>query len=280
MDLQYIMPDAAERPDAVDLWARYSRTSASPAAAVALIRQFSETDVRDVLPAVRVPTLALRHRDDPANSLEWAEYVVSHIEGARLALVDGRHTQAWFSDDTSELAGVIEEFVTGRRTVVVGDRVLGTVVFLDIVGSTERAAAIGDQAWRAEIDSFRAAVRSELTRHGGHEIDTAGDGLFATFGGPAAAVRFALAAQSAVAPLGVGLRAGVHTGEIERVDADIRGLAVHIGARVMATAAPGEVLATSTVKDLTAGSGIIFEDAGEHQLKGVPDRWRLCRVVD
>ncbi len=279
MDLQYVMPAAAERPELVDRWARFCRTAASPAAAVALIRQFSETDIRDVLPSIRVPTLLLRHRQDPTLDMHILEYMSERIPDARIAIVEGRHTFGWFEDDMSEVAGVIEEFVTGGRSAQPTDRVLGTVVFLDVVGSTERAAAIGDQAWRDEVDALRASIRVELDRFGGRQVDTSGDGVLASFAGPATAVRFAQAAEGSVRPLGLELRAGVHTGELEQVGSELRGIAVHIGARVMAAARGGQVLATSTVKDLTAGSGLVFEDAGEHELKGVPEPWRLYRVA-
>ena len=173
----------------------------------------------------------------------------------------------------------VQEFVTGRRPPVESDRVLATVLFTDIVGSTQRAAAIGDAKWRELLDEHHAAVRVELDRSRGREIDTAGDGFLATFDGPARAVRCAVAIVSSLRELGLEVRAGVHTGEVELRGDHIAGIAVHIGARVAAIAGPGEVLASSTVKDLTAGAGLVFEDAGERELKGIPDKWRLYRVV-
>ncbi len=182
--------------------------------------------------------------------------------------------------DTEPLLEEIQEFLTGVRGHVEPDRVLATVLFTDIVGSTERAAALGDRAWGDLAERHHAVMRSELERYRGREVDTAGDGFFATFDGPARAIRCACAMTEAVRELGLEIRAGLHTGEVEQIDGDIGGIAVNIGARVSAQAGPSEVLVSQTVKDLVAGSGLAFEDAGEHELKGVPDRWRLYRVVD
>jgi class 3 adenylate cyclase len=240
-------------------------------------RMWWETDIRGVLPAISVPTLVVWRSGSP-----WAaesRYLAEHLPSARAVEIQGPDHVPWTGDSESFL-GEIERFVTGARSPVEPDRVLATVLFTDIVGSTERAAALGDARWRALLDAHHAAIRAELERFRGREIDTAGDGFLATFDGPARAVRCAFAIMSALRDLGLEIRAGVHTGEVELRDGDVAGLAVHLGARVAALAEPGTVLVSSTVKDLTAGSGLIFEDAGERELKGIPDRWRIYRVVD
>jgi len=254
------------------------RLSASPSAATAFLKLYHETDVSDLLPAVRVPALVLHRRDDQLTPIASSRTTAALIPGAKLVELPGDdHYWVVNGDDIVE---EIEEFLTGERHAIVNDRVLAATLFTDIVGSTDRASAIGDRAWRELVASHDAVVRRELTRFGGFERSTAGDGFFATFDGPARAVRCALAIRDGVRTLGLEVRAGVHTGEVELAGADVRGIAVHIGARVASLAGPSEVLVSSTVKDLVAGSGLAFEDAGEHELKGVPDRWRLYRVVE
>ena len=211
-------------------------------------------------------------------SIEHAKTAAAVIpEGRLIELPGDKHNLFEGADD---VADEIEEFLTGSRRGPDTDRVLATVLFTDIVGSTEKAAEIGDAKWREVLDVHHSAVRTELDRFRGREIDTAGDGFLATFDGPARAVRCAQAIASAVRRFGLEIRAGCHTGEIELVGDDIRGIAVHIGARVSALAGPSEVFVSSTVKDLVAGSGLVFEDLGEHELKGVPDRWRIYRAGD
>jgi class 3 adenylate cyclase len=235
-------------------------------------------DVRDVLPAVRCPTLVF-HR---AVSREEVSDIASRIDGAKLVevpgLVDGfswanTGANAFMLDETRRFVGGVD-----RPPIV--DRVLATVLFTDIVGSTERASELGDEGWRRLLGRHHEAVRRVLEQYRGREVGTAGDGFLATFDGPARAVRAAVDAREAVRPLGLEIRAGVHTGEVEVVGGDVAGIAVHTGARVAALAAPSEVLVSSTVKDLVAGSGIEFEERGEHELKGVPGKWRLYAVID
>jgi pimeloyl-ACP methyl ester carboxylesterase len=254
------------------------RRSASPGAAVTLARMNAQIDVRHILPSVRVPTLVLSRTGDPQGPPGAGRYLAQHIAGARFVELPGDDHLPWVGD-RDQIADHIEEFLTGTRHVVEPDRVLATVLFTDIVGSTERAAMLGDRRWRALLGEHHAAVRRELDRFRGREVHTAGDGFLATFDGPARAVRCATAIGQAVMPLGLEVRAGVHTGEIEIMDDDVGGIAVHIGARVAALAGPGEVLVSSTVKDLVAGAGLMFEPRGTHVLKGVPDEWRLFAVV-
>jgi class 3 adenylate cyclase len=214
---------------------------------------------------------------DRLEPIATARHVADLIPGARLLELPGED-DLWFVDDAS-LVDAIQEFVTGARPAVGSDRVLATVLFTDIVGSTELAARLGDSAWKELLADHDERARTEIERHRGVYVDSTGDGLLATFDGPARAVRCAFAIGEAVGPLGMEIRAGCHTGEIELDGLAIRGIAVHIGSRVASLARPSEVLVSSTVRDLVAGSGIVFEDAGERELKGVPDRWHLYRVV-
>jgi pimeloyl-ACP methyl ester carboxylesterase len=268
-------------PDAEILraWARWSRLCASPQAALAIDEVERQVDVRALLPQVRVPTLVLQAEADRGDGLWGASpWIAERIPGARYFEVPNAHhiPQA---EDVAALAE-IDRFVAGiREEEAEFDRVLGTVLFTDIVGSTERAAALGDRAWRDLVERHHATVRALLARYRGVEMDTAGDGFFATFDGPARAVRCAEAVVGAVRSIGLEVRAGVHTGEIQTIDGKAGGLAVVIGARVGHLASASEVLVSQTGKDLVAGSGLVFEDAGEHELKGVPDRWHLYSVV-
>ncbi len=259
-------------------WATYRRLAASPGAALAVMQMNKEIDVRHLLPSVRVPTLILHRTGDRVTRIEQARYLAEHVPGARLVEFPGIDHAPWVGDSDAIL-DEIEEFLTGVRHHAEADRVLATVLFTDIVGSTERAAALGDRGWRALLDSYYAAVRRELARFRGREIDTAGDGVFATFDGPARAIRCAGAINAAVRPLGIEVRAGLHTGECEVMGEKVGGIAVHIGARVASQASSGEVLVSNTVKDLVAGSGLRFEDRGVHALKGVPGEWRLFAVA-
>ncbi|HKQ25615.1 MAG TPA: adenylate/guanylate cyclase domain-containing protein [Burkholderiales bacterium] len=258
-------------------WARFQRMSASPAAAATLARMNSEIDVRHVLPAIRVPTLILHSVNDQTINVGAGRYLAERIPGAKLVELQGADHVPWLSD-ADVVVDEIEEFLTGTRRGQEADRVLATVLFTDIVGATESAAKLGDRRWHDLLDSHHALVRRELVRYRGREIDTAGDGFFATFDGPARAVRCACAVSDAVRSLGVEVRAGLHTGECEVMGDKVGGIAVHIGARIAALAAAGDVLVSNTVKDLVAGSGLSFRDRGAQSLKGVPGDWRLFAV--
>ena len=253
-------------------WARLQRSAASPGMARQLLDMISRTDLRAVLPTIRVPTLVIHMSGDRVVPIELGREVAALIPGARFIAYDGADAYAWTHSTGLE---DIEEFLTGRRGAGPVDRVLSTVLFTDIVGSTERASALGDGAWRELLDDHNRAVRAELEAWRGTEIKSIGDGFLATFDGPARAMQCAAAIIDAVGALGLLIRAGVHTGECELVGGDVAGIAVHIGARVMERADPGEVLASSTVRDLVIGSGLQFADRGRHALRGVPDEWHL-----
>ena len=234
-------------------------------------------DVRDVLPAIRVPALVMHRTGDLDADVDEGRFLARSIPGARFVEFEGQD-HLWFTQDPDAILDEIEELVTGERPTPGVDRVLATVLFTDIVGSTDRARELGDRPWAELVARHDAAVRRELQRFQGREVDTAGDGFLATFDGPARAIRCAVAARESVRPLGLELRAGLHTGECELSGDKVRGIAVHTGARVAALAAPGEVLVSSTVVDLVSGSGIAFEERGEHELKGVGAR-RLFAVT-
>ena len=259
-------------------WSAYLRMSASPGAAKTFTRMNAQIDVRGVLPLVQVPTLIVHRTGDRAMSVEGSRYLAERIEGARYVELPGEDHLP-FLGDQDEILDEVEEFLTGVRRGPEPDRVLATVLFTDIVGSTERAATVGDRRWRELLDAHHAAVRRELERFRGREIDTAGDGFLATFDGPARAIRCAQAVRDGIETLGLAIRAGLHTGECEMHGEAVAGIAVHMGARVAALAGSGEVLVSSTVKDLVAGSGIEFEDRGVHELKGIPGEWRLYAVL-
>ena len=258
-------------------WANYLRLAGSPGTAVSVMRMNMEIDVRHVLPAVRVPTLVIHRTGDRLTRVEQGRYLAERIPAARLAELPGDDHVPFFNSD--QIIDEVEEFLTGTRHATEADRVLATVLFTDIVGSTERAAALGDRKWRDLLDGYYALARRELARFRGREIDTAGDGFFAAFDGPARAIRCAAALTAGVRSLGIEIRAGLHTGECEVIGQKVGGIVVHIGARVAGLAKPGEVLVSSTVKDLVAGSGLGFEERGAHTLKGVPGEWRLYAVT-
>ena len=259
-------------------WSTYLRLGSSPGAAVALARMNSDIDIRNVLPAVRVPTLLLHRTDDRRVAIDEARWIAGQIPDARLVELPGEDHLAWVGEQDA-LLDEVEEFLTGARSGPAPDRVLATVLFTDIVGSTEHAVRLGDGEWRELVDRHDRVVRGVLERWRGRELDTAGDSFLAEFDGPARAIRCAAEIVSRVRDLGLEVRAGVHTGEVERTGSAIRGIAVHIGARIAAKASAGEVLVSQTVKDLVAGSGLAFDDRGEHELKGVPDSWRLFALV-
>ncbi len=250
--------------------ATYFRRSASPGAAAALMRMNTQLDVRDVLPAIQAPTLVLHRTDDQDASVEEGRWIAARIPGATFVELPGDAHTLW-AGNTDEVVDEIEEFLTGVRRGPEPDRVLATVLFTDIAGSTEQATKLGDRRWRELLERHHDLVREQLGRFHGREVDTAGDGFLATFDGPARAIRCGSA--------GLEIRAGVHTGECELFGDKVAGLAVHTGARVASLAGPGEVLVSATVKDLVAGSGIEFEDRGTQELKGVPGKWRLYAVA-
>jgi class 3 adenylate cyclase len=230
-----------------------------------------------VLPAIRVPTLVITHHDSARIPPAFGRYLAEHIEGARYLELPGNENLIW-AGDQARMVAQLQEFLTGARPSAEEERVLATVLFTDIVGSTERASALGDHAWKELLERHYRVCRDQLERFRGRQVVTTGDGLLAIFDGPARAVRCAEAIVTGVHEIGLQVRAGLHTGEIELAGDDVRGLAVHIGARIAALAAADEVLASSTVKDLVVGSGIDFEDRGSHALKGVPGDWRLYAV--
>ena len=278
MPLWALTQERADDPAWRKAHVRWERLSASPGAAVAIAQMIWEIDVRHLLPTIRVPTLIGYRTADTAHAA-GSRYLGAHIPGAKVVEFPGSEYFPYLGDQDAIL-DEIEEFLTGVRPVHAPDRALATVLFTDIVSSTERAAALGDDAWTRMLDRHDDLVVREVERHRGRRINTTGDGMLATFDGPARAVRCAQAIREAVRSLGIEVRAGLHTGEIELRGADIGGIAVHIGQRVSTLAGPSEVLASSTVKDLVAGSGIRFTDRGSHVLKGVPDQWRVFAVAE
>lgn len=276
VDIGTMAPNAD--PRFREWWARYLRMSASPGAALAFGRMNAEIDIREVLPSIQVPTLILHRAGDLDMDVGGARYMASRIAGAKYLELPG-NDHLPFVGDQAAILDEIEEFLTGARHQADLDRVLATVLFTDMVGSTERSAALGDKGWSDLLEAHNRVIREELDRFRGREVDTAGDGFFATFDGPARAIRCACAMRNELARLGIEIRAGLHTGECELVGDKVRGVSVNIGSRVASLARPGEVLVSSTVKDLVAGSGLEFTDRGVHTLRGVPGEWRLFAVV-
>jgi pimeloyl-ACP methyl ester carboxylesterase len=258
-------------------WARFQRRASSPGAAAALTRMVYEIDARAVLPAITVPTLIIHRDQDRMFPIEGARYMAQNIQGAKLSEFSGKDHFFWLGSADQEL-DQIELFLTGELRGHASDRVLATILFTDIAGSTPLAVELGDARWRELLERFYAMARVQLQRFRGRELDTAGDGLFAAFDGPARAIRCTEAVRVGARTLGVDVRAGAHTGECEVIDGKLGGIAVHIAARIAAQAEPGEILVSSTVKDLVAGSGIAFEDRGMRALKGLPADWRLHAV--
>jgi class 3 adenylate cyclase len=272
--LSLISPALAHEPAAVAFMGRFERASFSPKAARASSKWISEIDVRRVACNLHVPTLVMHRTDDRLIPVVSGRWLGNNIPGARFVELPGNEHAPW-SGDIRQLTDDIEEFLTGSRGQSEIDRVLATVLFTDIVRSTERAVDLGDRGWQELLRRHHGLVRDELRRHRGVEQNTMGDGFFATFDGPARAVRCAQRICEAVRGMGLEVRVGVHTGECERAGEKLEGIAVHIGARVMAQAQPGEVLVSSTVKDLVAGSGLTFAERGVHMLKGLPGQWKL-----
>jgi class 3 adenylate cyclase/pimeloyl-ACP methyl ester carboxylesterase len=266
--------------DVRDLVARYSRGACSPGMARSILARNIEIDVRPILPTVAAPTLVLHSTRDPLIPVAWGRYIADHVPGARWVEHDADYhmtydgASAWFLDET-------ETFFTGHSPVVAiaAERVLATVLFTDIVGSTERAVSVGDQAWRGVLDRHDAIATDQVSAHGGRLVKTTGDGILATFDGPSRAVACAKAINEGLASIELEVRAGVHTGELERRGDDVGGIGVHIGSRIAGLAGPGEVWVSRTVKDLTAGSGLEFDARGSHELKGVPDEWELYALT-
>ena len=256
----------------------FQRRAISPGAAAQTWRQSLLIDVRDVLPTIACPTLVLHRRDNPLVAVAHGRYIADHIPGSRFVDVPGADV-LWFVEDTTSVLEEVEEFLTGMRSAPSTDRVLATVLFTDIVRSTEITADLGDERWRDTLEAHERLVDRQLERFNGKLIKTTGDGILATFDGPARAIRAAVAIRDGVRSLGVEVRVGLHTGEIELLGEDVAGIAVNLASRVMSLAESGEVLVSSTVKDLVVGSGIEFEDRGAHELKGIPGTWRLSAVA-
>ena len=278
MDVSRLAPSAAEDPALMRRITTFFRRSASPGAAAAVNRMNAQIDTRSVLPTIRVPTLVIQRAGDREVNVEEERWIAGQIPDAKYVELAGDDHLPWVGD-SDLLLDEVEEFLTGIRRGPDPDRVLATVLFTDIVGSTERAAALGDRRWRDLLAAHHVAVRHQLERWQGQEIDTAGDGFMASFDGPARAIGCACAIRDEAPTLGVEIRAGLHTGECERIGEKLAGLAVHTGARVAALAGPSEVLVSRTVKDLVAGSGVEFEGRGAHSLKGVPGDWEVFSVA-
>ncbi len=272
-------PSLAGDTQALEFWSRFERYAASPGAAEALLRMNVQVDAAHVLGSVKVPTLVIHRSGDQIVPVELGRVVAENVPNAELVELPGDDHFPWVGD-MHPVLDRMQHFLVGSRPQVETDRVLATVLFTDIVGSTERAVELGDQRWRELLTRHNSLVRSEIERFRGREIHNPGDGFLATFDGPARAIHCAQAVRNGVLPLGLEVRAGLHTGECELMGDNVGGIAVHIGARVADAAAPGEVLVSSTVRDLVAGSGIHFEARGETTLKGVPDPWRLFRVAE
>jgi class 3 adenylate cyclase len=276
LGLQHFIPSRKEDERLREFWGRLQVQSASPHDAVAFMRMAFEIDVRHVVPTITTPTLVLHRVGDRVCHVENARWLARNLPNVKYVELPGENHLAFFDGD--DILEEIREFLTGVREPAEPDRVLATVLFTDIVGSTERAHELGDRRWRELVDRHHELVRRELTRFRGHEVDTAGDGFFATFDGPARAIRCARAIVDDVRGVGLEIRAGLHTGEVELAGDAVRGIAVHTGARVAAQAGAGEVLVSQTVKDLVAGSGIDFVERGSRELKGIPGEWQLYAV--
>jgi len=275
MDL--LAPSVAHDERFRRLFARYNRLANGPRAATTMFAMSWRADLRAVLPSIQVPTLVLHRAGDRYIRVGHGRYLAEHIPGAKYVEMPGEDN-LYYVGDTETTLGEIEEFLTGVRPLPESDRVLATVLFTDIVASTERSAQVGDRRWKDLLDQHDTLIRGELERHRGRLVKNTGDGILATFDGPARAIRCAQAIATSVKALGIEVRAGLHTGEVELRGEDVTGIGVNIAARVMDTAGPGEVVVSSTVKDLVAGSGLRFADRGSHDLRGVPEAWRLFAV--
>jgi len=270
-------PSRVGDPEFERWWARLLRQGTSPAGAIALMDLYREMDVRSILPAIDVPTLVMHRAEDRMVSAAQGRYLAERIPGARYVELPGEDHLP-FAGDFEPMLDEVEEFLVGSRGASESERALATILFTDIVGSTERAAELGDRGWRALLERHDAAVRRQLSLHRGREVKTMGDGFLATFDGPARAIRCACALQEEIQGLGIEVRAGIHTGEVELIGDDVGGMAVNIGARIGALADPGEVLVSSTVRELVVGSGLEFAERGVEKLKGAPGEWRLFAI--
>ena len=275
--LPQVAPSVAGDPDFRDWWCRFERAMSSPGTALAFLDRYSAVDVRALLPSISLPTLVIQRRHDVHREVGHARFLAAAIPGAELVELEGiDHVP--FVGDTDALLAELERFVTGSAPAAETNRVLATVLFTDIVGSTEKLAELGDDAWRSLLERHHTTIRRQLSRFRGREADTAGDGFLAVFDGPARAIRCAAAIRAAVDDLGLRVRIGLHTGEIETMQGHPAGMAVHIGARIAALAEPDQILVSGTVRDLVVGSDIGFDDVGRRSLKGVPDEWQLYAV--
>lgn len=275
---RHMNPDMPWNEEIRAQWARMERLAVSPSTHAMMLEMVQQLDVRAVLPTIRVPTLVVNHLDDPLVVPQMGRNIADNITGAKYVELPGRNlfhfVEPWHASFQQ-----VAEFLTGHEADVPDDRVLATVLFTDIVDSTRRATQLGDRDWRSLLDAHDAVVRAQLARFRGREVNTSGDSFLAVFDGPQRAIRCAMAIREALKPLGIEIRAGLHAGECEVRGADIGGIAVHIGARVSALAAANEIVVSSTLRDLVIGSGLEFEDRGEHRLKGVPGEWRLFAVA-
>jgi class 3 adenylate cyclase len=259
-------------------WGKFERLGASPGAAKTIMRMNSQIDITDILPSVKVPTLIIHRKDDVTVNVEGGRLLAERIPNAKYVELPGVDHLPMVGENSDRILDEMAQFLTGEFRPIETERILATVLFTDIVDSTKQAAELGDRQWRDLLERHHSLVRGELNRFRGQEVDTAGDGFFATFDGPARGIRCACAIRDAVSSLGITIRAGLHTGECEVMEDKVSGIAVHIGARVMNKADTGEVLVSSTVKDLVAGSGLNFNDRGKYALKGIPGEWRLFLV--
>ena len=263
-------------------WGRWERQGGSPSAVQSLMRMNSEINIAGILPSIPVPTLVLHRTEDPTVGIEGGRFLAKHIPGAKLVELEGTDHLPWLGNNAAQIADMILDFIADPATATLSptgsQRRLATILFTDIVGSTDHAQQLGDKAWRELLEAHDTTVRREIARFRGREVKTLGDGFLAIFDGPARAIRCARAITEAMGPLGIQVRAGLHTGEVEGFESDIQGIAVHLAARIVDEAAAGEVVVSRTVKDLVAGSGIQFMDRGMHALKGVPGEWRLFAV--
>ena len=263
-------------------WSRLERLGGSPSAVINLMRMNSEINIENILPSVLVPTLVLHRTQDPAVSIQAGRFLAAHIPNAKFVELDGPDHVYWLGENAFHIADIILDFIanpgTTEHRTAEAQRMLATVLFTDIVDSTSRANELGDIEWRKLLQAHDATVRREIARFRGNEIKSTGDGFLILFDGPARAIRCAQAITEGMIPLGIKVRAGLHTGEVERTQRDVVGIAVHIAARIMDAAQPNEVMISRTVKDLVAGSGISFDDAGEQSLKGIEEKWQLYKV--
>jgi class 3 adenylate cyclase len=278
VDLETLAPGVFHDERFRQWWATYLRRGASPADALALAKMNTDIDIRDILPAIHVPTLVLHRKGDLDVNMEGSRYMANQIPGAKFIELTGNDHLPWVGDQ-DKILNEVEIFLTGELKQSDNERILATVLFTDIVGSTKIASELGDKQWRDQLQRHQNSIRKELGRFRGREIATTGDGFLALFDGPARAIRCAQAIMNEVRSLGIEIRAGIHTGECELMEKNVGGIAVHLGARVMAQAGPGEVFVSGTVRDLVAGSGIQFVNRGKHILKGIPGEWELYSVV-